>query len=254
MIPWYEHAFGREYLTLYPHRDDAEAERDVRSIIDLIAPDKDEPLLDLGCGAGRHLVALHRSGFTQLVGIDLSADLLAVARERLDEIGADGVQLVRSDMRAIPYVARFATVVSLFTSFGYFTDTGDDGRVLSGVNRALKSGGTFLIDTLNRDRVIANLVPREDKTLQDRVLHINRRLSADHTRVEKETRVIDEAGTEHVFRESVRMYTAIELEKMLRESGFEEVREYGSLRGESHRADSERLVIVAKKGTPTDLV
>ena len=62
MTAWYEHAFGREYLALYPHRDDTEAERDVRSIIDLIVPNKDEPLLDLGCGAGRHLVALHRAG------------------------------------------------------------------------------------------------------------------------------------------------------------------------------------------------
>jgi len=254
MTAWYEHAFGREYLALYQHRDDTEAERDVRSIIDLISPNKDEPLLDLGCGAGRHLAALHRSGFTQLVGIDLSEDLLAVARERLDEADADGVELVRCDMRAIPYVARFATVVSLFTSFGYFTDTGDDLAVLMGVNRALKNGGTFLIDTLNRDHVIANLVPQEEKTLQDRVLHIKRRLSVDGKRVEKETRVIEKDGAERSFRESVRMYTAIELEKMLRESGFEEVRAYGSLSGDPYRAESNRLVLVAKKGTPTHLV
>lgn len=254
MTAWYESAFGREYLALYPHRDDTEAERDVRSIIDLISPSKDEPLLDLGCGAGRHLVALHRAGFTRLAGIDLSADLLAVAREHLDEIGADSVELARHDMRAIPYAERFTRVLSLFTSFGYFADAGDDRAVLVGVSRALKKGGTFLIDTLNRDHVIANLVPQEEKTLQGRVLHIKRHLSADGKRVEKETRVIEKDGTERLFRESVRMYTAIELEKMLRESGFEEVLVYGSLRGDPHRADSARLVVVAKKGTLPNVV
>jgi len=248
MTPWYESAFGREYLALYPHRDDAEAERDVRSIVDLIAPNKDEPLLDLCCGAGRHLMALHRAGFTALVGLDLSADLLAVAREQLDEIGAGSVELVHSDMRAIPYIARFATALSLFTSFGYFAEAGDDLAVLAGVNRALKKGGTFLIDTLNRDHVIAKLVPREEKTLQDRVLHIERRLSADGKRVEKETHIIERDRTERVFRESVRMYTGLEMENMLRETGFEKVRPYGSLRGDSYRPESERLVIVAEKG------
>ena len=254
MTHWYERAFGREYLALYQHRDDTEAKQDVRSIIDLIAPSTDEPLLDLGCGAGRHLVALHHAGFTALVGLDLSADLLAVARERLDKIGANSVELVRCDMRAIPHVARFAVVLSLFTSFGYFVEEGEDRTVLAGVNRALKNGGTFLIDTLNRDYVIANLVLQEEKTLQDRVLYIKRHLSADGQRVEKETRVIERDGTEHVFRESVRMYTGLEMEDMLREAGFEKVREYGSLRGESHRADSARLVIVAKKGTLPDVV
>jgi len=248
MKPWYESAFGRDYLALYPHRNDTEAAQDVRSIIDLIAPNTDEPLLDLGCGAGRHLVALHHAGFTALIGLDLSADLLSVARERLDEIGTNSVELVRCDMRAIPYVDRFATVLSLFTSFGYFAEEGEDRAVLAGVNRALKNGGTFLIDTLNRDHVIASLVPQEEKMLQNRALHIKRRLSADGRRVEKETRVIEGAGKKRVFHESVRMYTALEIENMMKESDFEKLSIYGSLRGDPYRAESERLVVVAAKG------
>ncbi len=246
MKPWYEHAFGRDYLALYPHRNDAEAEQDVRSIIDLIEPNKDDPMLDLGCGAGRHLVALHRAGFTRLSGLDLSQDLLAVARERLDRIGADSVELVRSDMRAIPYQSCFATVLSLFTSFGYFAKSSDDRLVLTGVNRALKTGGTFLIDTMNRDFVIANLVLREEKTLRDGALHIERSLTGDRERVEKKTRLVKRDGTEQVFCESVRMYTALEMGNMLR-TGFAKLRRYGSLRGDPYRVGSERLIIVAEK-------
>lgn len=244
MSPWYEESFGQEYLALYPHRNVAEARTDVAALIDLISPVKDEPLLDLACGAGRHLLSLHEVGFSCLVGLDLSADLLAAAAERLT--GREGIELVRADMREIPYGDHFTTVLSLFTSFGYFDDDAEDRAVLAAVYRSLKPGGVFLIDTLNRDFVIDRLVAKEELSLSGRSLQIERRLSADRCHVEKQTRVIEPDGVERTFRESVRMYTGDELERMLREARFTNVRCYGSLRGEPYRSASGRLVMVAR--------
>ena len=248
MRSWYVESFGREYLALYPHRDEAEARADVRAIIDLIALAKDEPLLDLGCGAGRHLLALHEAGFSRLVGIDLSQELLDVAAKRLATIGAEGLELVRADMRESPYVERFATVLSLFTSFGYFEDEVEDRTVLAAVNRALRRGGTFLIDTLNRGSVIAHLVTKEERTLSGRTLRIERRVSKDRRRVEKTTHVFEEGEERRTFHESVRMYTRDELDRMLRDAGFVNVDCYGSLVGEPLSPQSKRLVLVAEKG------
>jgi len=248
MNPWYVESFGQEYLTLYPHRDESEARADVRAIIDLVAPAKNEPLLDLGCGAGRHLLALHEAGFSHLVGIDLSQELLDVAAERLAAGSEEGIKLVRADMRKIPYVEHFATVLSLFTSFGYFEDEAEDRTVLATVNRALRRGGTFLIDTLNRDFVIAHLVPKEERVLSGRTLRIERRVSKDRRHVEKMTHVFEEGGERRTFHESVRMYTRDELDRMLRDTGFVNVRCYGSLVGEPLSPQSKRLVLVAVKG------
>lgn len=245
MNPWYIESFGQEYLSLYPHRDLAEARADVDALIDLIAPEKDEPLLDLACGAGRHLLALHAAGFSRLVGLDLSADLLAAAAEQLD--GREGVELVQADMREIPYKDHFATVLSLFTSFGYFEDEAEDRRVLTAVYRALRPGGVFLIDTLNRDFVIDRLVAKEERFLSGRSLQIERRLSADRRYVEKRTRVIEPDGEARTFRESVRMYTGDDLEGMLQSAHFTDVRRYGSLCGEAHCSTSGRLIMVARK-------
>ena len=63
MTAWYEESFGYDYLELYAHRDDAEARSDVRAIIELLDPPRDEPLLDLCCGACRHILVLREMGF-----------------------------------------------------------------------------------------------------------------------------------------------------------------------------------------------
>ena len=247
MIPWYVHSFGREYLELYPHRDDAEAQADVEAIIELIDPPKDEPLLDLGCGAGRHLVALHSAGFRHIVGLDLSAELIKIAAERLTNAGAEGIKLVNADMAHIPYADYFGTVLSLFTSFGYFERDEENAAVFTAVRKAAVPGGRFLIDYFNRDWVIANLVGQEEKDVAGRRVRIERRLTAGRRRVEKTTRVLGPEGEEKTYHESVRLYSPHEVEQMREAEGFVNVRRFGSLRGAPHRSERPRLILVGEK-------
>jgi SAM-dependent methyltransferase len=250
---WYEKSFGHEYLALYAHRDAAEARADIQAVVDLLAPPRDQPLLDLCCGACRHLMVLYEMGFSQLVGLDLSGELLAAGAE--DLAGAcpgsdrvpDGVCLVRSDMRAIPYEAYFATVLSLFTSFGYFDRDEQNQAVFHAVYRALRPGGQFLIDYLNREDVIAHLVERDVKILPGRQIQNVRCLTDECRRVEKTTTVIDQAGQQRVFHESVRMYSPSEMVAMLEAEGFASIRTYGSLDGQAFGPNSKRLILVAEK-------
>ena len=247
MTAWYEDTFGRDYLSLYPHRNDEEAHRDVSGILRLIDPPRDEPLLDLCCGAGRHLVAFRHAGFTRLTGLDLSKDLLAEARARLDAESMEDIQLLRADMREIPGCNLYGTIVSLFTSFGYFEDASEDGRVLRSAYRTLTHGGTFLLDTLNRAYVIASLVPNEEKELDGKRTIIYRHITSDGLRVEKETRITQPGSPETTYRESVRMYERTEIEEMLREIGFIDPRFYGGLKGQAFSDESPRMVFVASK-------
>ena len=247
MTAWYENTFGRDYLSLYPHRNDEEAERDVSSILRLIDPLRGEPLLDLCCGAGRHLVALRHTGFTHLTGLDLSKDLLAEARARLDAESMLDIQLIQADMREIPGSDLYSTIVSLFTSFGYFEHDSENERVLQSAYRALARGGTFLLDTLNRAYVMASLVPHEEKELNGKRTIIHRHITSDGLRVEKETRITQPGSPETTYRESVRMYKKTEIEQMLREIGFINPRFYGDLMGQAFSDKSPRMVFVAPK-------
>jgi len=246
---WYENTFSRDYLSLYPHRDGAEATQDIAAILQLIHPPKTLPLLDLCCGAGRHLIAFRKAGFTCLTGLDLSTDLLAEARDRLHHASMDGVQLLRGDMREIPGVDHYHTIVSLFTSFGYFKEDGEDERVLQSAYRALAPGGTLLLDTLNRGHVLSHLVPSEQKEWEGKRIDIERKVTDDGLRVEKHTHITQPGFPETTYRESVRMYQTTEIEDMLNRIGFVEHRFYGHLNGRAFSDQSPRMVFAASKVT-----
>ena len=90
-------------------------------------------LLDVGCGGGSHLVAFAEAGWSP-VGIDVSAELLRLARGR----GCD-VQLARAE--ELPFAdASFEAVVSMWTH----TDVDDFPTMVREVARVLRPGGRFV--------------------------------------------------------------------------------------------------------------
>jgi SAM-dependent methyltransferase len=250
---WYEESFGCEYLELYAHRDAAEARADIEAVIRLLDPPRDEPLLDLCCGACRHMLVLREMGFKQMVGLDLSQELLDVGSSDLQEcsglesLDGDEICLVRSDMRRIPYENYFATVLSLFTSFGYFYRDEENQSVFEAVYRALRPGGRFLIDYLNREYVIANLVEHDERMVSDRRVSSTRRLTDDGRRVTKRTIVTSPSGEAREYFESVRMYTEPEMIEMLRNAGLTDIRVYGALDRAEFGPESKRLIAVCNK-------
>jgi SAM-dependent methyltransferase len=119
---WFRDWFGDAYLSLYPHRDQVEAGAGVSLFLRKAAPAQGCPVLDLGCGVGRHVGFLNEAGHLS-VGLDLSARLLLEARRVLGSSG----RLVRGDMRRLPFRKEsFGAVVNFFTSFGYFASPGED--------------------------------------------------------------------------------------------------------------------------------
>ncbi|MFH0910341.1 MAG: class I SAM-dependent methyltransferase [Planctomycetota bacterium] len=75
-------------------------------------------VLDLGAGTGRHLVALARRG-DRVVGLDLSAHMLAAAREKLRNTRLHA-PLVQADMLRLPLAdsARFDAILLMFSTLG----------------------------------------------------------------------------------------------------------------------------------------
>jgi SAM-dependent methyltransferase len=235
---WFEEWFGEDYLRIYQHRDESEAER----AIDLIAthlPDREiQAVLDLACGAGRHSKPLCERWWT--VGLDLSAALLRVARRETPE-----APYVRADMRMLPFAdGSFDLVVNLFTSFGYFEDDREHARVLARVRDAMKPGGTFVIDFLNASQVRRNLVPYDERVENGVTIEQNRIISPDNRFVEKIIR-LRERRREYV--ERVRLLSAGDLERMLEGAGFEVVHCFGDYTGTSWTENSPRTILFASR-------
>ena len=99
-------------------------------------------VLDLGCGAGRHLVYLAKEGF-EAYGTDISETGLEHARRWLSEEGL-AAELVRADMTQIPYPDGFfdAAISTFVVHHGSLEDM---RRTLGEIHRVLRPGGLALI-------------------------------------------------------------------------------------------------------------
>jgi SAM-dependent methyltransferase len=158
-MAWYKEWFGEEYLGLYSHRDEQEAEAHVDFVERQLGHPRPRAVLDLACGAGRHTAALRRRGY-RTVGVDLSLTLLA---------HAGGLQRVAGDMRCLPFAAgSFDWVLNFFTSFGYFEKERENFQVLEEIVRVLAPRGRFLIDIMNTASTLRHLQPREVQRLDGR--------------------------------------------------------------------------------------
>lgn len=242
--PWFRRWFGEDYLHLYPHRDQEEAEEAVNLLLDQLSLGKGAAILDLACGPGRHLQALQSRGF-RAFGLDLSLPLLREAREM-----APRAPLVRGDMRVLPFQSgAFDAVTSFFTSFGYFDTEHEDRAVLADIRRVLRPGGHLLLDFLNADRVRTTLSPKDTRTMGERKVVEARRLVDGGRTVEKEIIITDPASPgPQRFRERVRLYGAQELEALLAGEGLEPLVRLGDYGGGPAVPDSPRLIVLARAG------
>ena len=241
---WYRRWFGAEYLALYPHRDRDEARRGV----DLFLGSgglPEGPVLDLACGAGRHLDAFADRD-RKAVGLDLSAPLLDEAAE------AHRGRVVRGDMRRLPFASgSFAGVASFFTSFGYFRDPADDRRTLTEASRVLRPRGAMLLDFLNAPQVRQDLVPEDEREIRGRRVRQRRRIR--DGAVEKRIEILDGEGRPgSVFHERVRLYGPDALAGMLEEAGLRVEARYGNYRGEAYEPSSPRAILLARRARTGD--
>jgi SAM-dependent methyltransferase len=170
---WYKKWFNtQEYLDLYKHRDDKDASKIIHLLFKNIKLKKGSKVLDLACGNGRHSVLFAKKGYS-VTGIDLSEYLIGMANKKRRTDYSKYRHLLNfetGDMRRIEHSDEFDLVVNLFTSFGYFSRGKENEMVISGIAKALKRGGYFLFDFLNRDFLINNLVPLDIRNEKDKVI------------------------------------------------------------------------------------
>ncbi|MDE2942651.1 MAG: methyltransferase domain-containing protein [Gemmatimonadota bacterium] len=238
---WFRDWFGRAYLELYPHRDEEEAVRAVALYRERAGLATGARVLDLACGAGRHLQRLRAAGL-RAVGIDLSAPLLDAARTRP---GMDG-SLIRADMRGLPFAAgTFDGLVNFFTSFGYFLTPEEDIEVLREIRRVLRPGAPFLMDYLHAAWVIARLDPESVGEINGTPVRQTRWVEGDQ--VFKRIEIGGTGGGEpEVYHERVRLYSPEALRRLLREHGLEATNTFGSYDGTPFRGDSPRLLLMGR--------
>ena len=238
---WYRHWFGPEYLKVYNHRDQKDAEALITLFFKSARPTVDQLFLDLACGNGRHAHLLARKGMN-VIGVDLSMPLLTNARSV--EQGNNVPLFIQADMRLLPLKTKFDGVLSLFTSFGYFRQEEDNERVLAEIARVLKSSGVYLLDYMNSSFVAKNLVKESRRRVDDIEVYEKRYIH--QKRVFKDI-VLYQNRQRKEFHESVRLYSMEELTRLLQKAGFWIEKSFGNYQAEPYSESSERMILFCRK-------
>ncbi|GAC1654959.1 MAG: hypothetical protein NVS4B12_27210 [Ktedonobacteraceae bacterium] len=103
-----------------------------------------EIVLDLGCGGGIDtlLVAQAVGQAGQALGLDMTPQMLTLARANADELGLTNTRFLDGKMEAIPLPDSSVDVV---ISNGVFNLAPDKDRVFAEVRRVLKTGGRLVV-------------------------------------------------------------------------------------------------------------
>lgn len=241
MGEWFERSFGADYMVVYKHRDWDNAAREVRNMIGLLNLPAGAEVLDVGCGMGRHAVALSGMGY-RVTGIDLSEALLEEARRR-DDGGT--VEWKRGDMRRLPVEdGRYAATVNFFTSFGYFDADDENASVLRELRRVLRPDGKFLIDFLNPSYVVRHLVPHSERVDEDTGWTISEHRRIEAGTVIKDIRITASGEPERNYQERVKLYPLAWFREQLAAAGLRLGDVYGDYDGSPYTDNvSKRMVM-----------
>jgi SAM-dependent methyltransferase len=109
-----------------------------------------ETVLDLGSGAGADvLISARRVGSTgKAIGLDMTDEMLELARANVSEAGVDNVEFVKGYIEEIPLADDSVDVV---ISNCVINLSADKRRVIGEVARVLKAGGRFAVSDVIAD-------------------------------------------------------------------------------------------------------
>jgi ubiquinone/menaquinone biosynthesis C-methylase UbiE len=225
------------------------------------------PILELGCGTGRILLPIAEAGGT-ITGLDRSAAMLAIAREKLSQQSAhvqQRVDLVEGDMRTFSIPQRFQLVIIPYRAFLHMLTVEDQRQALQRISEHLVNGGRLILNVF--DPKLETIVAmagsqsgtlrwseeiRHPRTGRKVVVWNSRRYYPEEQRVEQLFifEELDEAG--NVVAKSYAPLTArwiyqTEMQHLLELSGYQIEALYGDFQRGPFRYGGEQIWVARKK-------
>lgn len=246
-MAWFEDVFTQDYDRIYfPTFTEERNKREAGFIESTLGVPAGSEMLDLACGHGRHALLFAARGY-RVTGIDLSERFIrkAQAEAARRELA---VQFEVRDMRQLAYKNKFDGIYCYFSSFGYFSHR-ENVKVLEQVATDLKSGGRFLLESINRDWLLHRIEaqPRRWEEIEPGFLYLedvsfNARTSRIHTR-----RIVLDGTERREYNFDMRIYSISELEELIESVGMKIDTALGNLDSSPFSVSSHRMIIVSEK-------
>ncbi len=132
---------ARFYDAIYSHLDYGRQAEAVHELAQAKKQSEGKQLLDVACGTGLHLEHLRRDYGYEVEGLDISEEMIAVARGRLPD-----VPLHVADMTDFDLGRRFDVVTCLFSSIGHMLTEDLLKRTIVAMADHLEPGGVMIVE------------------------------------------------------------------------------------------------------------
>jgi SAM-dependent methyltransferase len=213
-------------------------EQEIGFLVDALELEPGQRVLDVGCGPGRHALALASRGI-EVLGVDLSEDFIALARDAAEGEGLPA-RFEVGDVRELAHEAGFDAVLCLCQGGFGLLGGRDEPRAFERIAAAVRPGGRLALTAFSAAFAVRFLEDGESFDPATGVLH------------ERST-VRNENGDEQVFDLWTTCFTALELALMADRAGLELVGVHGVTPGRYRAAlptlDDPELLLLARRPT-----
>ena len=253
-------SFGKVYeKTIVSNIPPHLTKQQVIAIPRLLALKPRAKILDIGCGSGRHSIGLAKNSY-KITGVDTSAHLIRLARRDAQKMALPNPPtFLRKNILTLKTSNVFDGVISIL-SFGFSKHEKDHLAILKNIARSLKKNRRILIATVYFPQIAkileeveihkgTTVFARPDtKSLGNGVTETKQRSFDFKTMMHTVTTVLSRSkkilGREE---SSVRVFTVPEIKQLFAASGLKIEKLYGDFDGSKLAAQSNRMIIVAKK-------
>lgn len=236
MPEWTEEYFERGYAQRWGLRAPTDQVRlEAGGLWDLLGLTAASRVIDVGCGHGRHALALAERR-ADVVGVDSAVALLARARDLSTELRIP-VRWIRGDMRRLPLRSACAGAAILMDAFGFFDTEEEHDAVLREAARVLASGGRLALKVVNGGFVIADFRDSAREERDGVVVAISNTLTLTPPLLTQRISVSGSRGRGEYERRQ-RLYRAEELRRALTRAGFDVVGVFASADGTAFEPDA----------------
>ena len=207
-------------------------------------------ILDLGCGTGTLTELLYRKGY-DMIGVDLSQEMLNIALEKKEQSGSEILYLCQ-DMRELDLYSTVGTVVSVCDSVNYLLEDEEVEETFELVNNYLYPGGIFIFDfntVYKYEQVIGDTTIAENREacsfIWENYYHEDERINEyDLTIFVKEDQDLFRRFSETHFQ---RGYTLEEMKDFVEKAGMELLLVMDADTHEAPDEVSERIYVIARE-------
>lgn len=211
--------------------------------------EKPKLVLDLCCGTGRMTLELARRGY-DMTGVDLSAEMLGIAREAGEEQSLDVLWLCQ-DMREFELYGTVELCTCLLDSVNHLTERDDLMKCFSLVHNYISPDGLFIFDINGVgkfERVYADnaFVVEDGGNMCVWQNYYNKRAKFCDFYITLFEEALDGTYERHDEAQRERVYTIRQIKGALKEAGFEFIGAFSDFDFTAADDEDERIHFVAR--------